>query len=130
LSIHALLPQVEGIITEWVYENLPPSEMQPWRPESKAQRFRDLALEEPVTTYTFRRIVESAIDFILGGPILETFKRWNQQINEAFPNRHVVAHGKYDESLYSEDNSIKLVLLLDTVYYIIESRQQRLVKKL
>jgi hypothetical protein len=29
LSIHALLPQVEGIITDWVYEKLPDSEV-PW----------------------------------------------------------------------------------------------------
>lgn len=124
LSIHALLPQVEGIITDWVYENLPANEAPPWRTESKTKKFLDLTLEEPLTTFTYRRIVESAIDFILSGPVLETFKKWNQLINEAFPNRHVVGHGRYEESLFSEENSIKLVLLLDTIYHIITSHEQ------
>ena len=122
LSIHALLPQVEGIITEWVYSNLSASETHPWRPESKAKRFRDLILDGPPTTFTYKRIVESTIDFIIGGPVLETFKRWTDEINKAFPNRHVVGHGKYEESLYTEENSIKLILLLDTLYHIVSAQ--------
>ena len=35
LSIHALLPQVEGIITDWVYEKISESEAPPWRQESR-----------------------------------------------------------------------------------------------
>ena len=58
------------------------------------------------------------MDFILEGPVLKTFKRWNDQIDDAFPNRHVIEHGRYDESLYTEENSTKQFLLLDTVYHI------------
>jgi hypothetical protein len=124
LSIHALLPQIEGIITDWIYTKLPEKEI-PWRQESKTKRFRDLVLERPPTTFTYKRIVESAIDFILGGPVLKTFKKWVEQINQAFPNRHVVEHGKYDESLFTEENSVKLFLLIDTLYHIISSQSER-----
>ena len=118
LCIHALLPQIEGIITDWVYEKIPDSEV-PWRQESKTKKFRDLILEKPITTFTYKRIVGSAMDFILGGPVLTSFKKWVNQIEQAFPSRHVVEHGRYEESLFSEENSIKLFLLLDTIYYII-----------
>jgi hypothetical protein len=120
LSIHALLPQVEGIITDWVYEKLPDSEV-PWRQESKTKKFCDLILDKPLTTFTYKRIVGSAIDFILSGPVLTTFKNWTKLIDEAFPSRHIVEHGKYEESLFSEENSIKLFLLMDTIFYMISS---------
>lgn len=122
LSIHALLPQVEGIITDWVYTKLPESEI-PWRQESKTMKFRDLVLKNPLTTFTYKRIVESAIDFIVGGPALNTFEHWLDQIDQAFPNRHVVSHGRYDESLFTEENSIKLFLMIDTIYHIISAQQ-------
>jgi hypothetical protein len=120
LSIYALLPQIEGIITDWAYEKLPESEI-PWRQESKTKKFCDLILDKPLTTFTYKRIVGSAMDFILSGPVLATFKKWTQQIDEAFPNRNVVGHGRYEESLFSEENSIKLLLLLDTIYHIISA---------
>lgn len=121
LSIHALLPQIEGIVTDWVYTKLPEKEI-PWRQESKTKKFRDLVLERPLTTFTYRRIVESTIDFIISGPVLGTFRRWVQQIDQAFPNRHVVQHGKYDETLFTEENSAKLFLLIDTLYHIISAQ--------
>lgn len=121
VSIHVLLPHIEGVITDWIYTKLPEKDI-PWRQESKTKKFRDLVLEKPPTTFTYKRIVESVIDFILGGPVLKTFKRWVDEIDGAFPNRHVVEHGKYDESLFTEENSIKLFLLLDTVYHIISAQ--------
>ena len=117
LSIHALLPQIEGIITDWVYTKMPENEI-PWRMGSKTKKFRDLVLEQ-TTVFSYEKIVNSAIDFILGGPVLKTFKRWVEQIDQAFPNRNVVEHGKYDDSLFTADNSTKLFLLLDTLSYII-----------
>jgi hypothetical protein len=122
LSIHAMLPQIEGIITDWVYTQLPEKEV-PFRPESKTKKFRDLVLKR-ATTYSYERIVESTINFILGGPVLKTFKRWVEQINTAFPNRHAVEHGKYDPALFTEENSLKLFLLVDTLYFIVSSQQK------
>lgn len=121
LSIPALLPHLEGIITDWIFTQLPESDI-PWRTESKTKKFRDLVLDKPPTVFTYERIVSSAIDFIVDGPVLQTFRKWLGQIERAFPNRHVVEHGRYDDSLFDEENSIKLFLLLDTVYYILSKR--------
>lgn len=118
LSIHTLLPQLEGVITDYIATRLRPEEL-PWRQESKTKKFRDLVIENPPSTFTYRRVVESATSFILSGPVLKTFKDWIDQIDEAFPNRHVVEHGRYDALLYTEENSIKLFLLLDSIYHII-----------
>ncbi|HEX8459715.1 MAG TPA: hypothetical protein VF656_20640 [Pyrinomonadaceae bacterium] len=70
LSIHTLLPQLEGIITDYITTKLPPEEI-PWRQESKTKKFRDLVIENPPSTLTYRRIVESTMDFILEGPEME-----------------------------------------------------------
>ncbi len=121
LSVYALLPQIEGIITDWVYTKLPEKEI-PWRQESKTMKFRDLVLDKPLTTFTYKRIVDSTIDFIIGGPPLKIFERWLDEIDKAFPNRHVVLHGKYDESIFTKENSIKLFLMIDTVYHIISAQ--------
>jgi hypothetical protein len=123
LSIHALLPQLEGIVTDYVVERGPHDDL-PWRQESKTKKFRDLIFEKPPGSYAYRRIVESTVKFILEGPVLETFKNWLQDINTAFPNRHVVEHGKFEQTLYCEENSIKLVLLLDTIFHIIANDGQ------
>ncbi len=120
LSIHTLLPQVEGIITDWIYAKLPEAEI-PWRQKSKTKRFKDLVLSKPPTTVTYSKIVESTVDFIVGGPVLKTFRRWVDEIDQAFPNRHVIQHGRYDDSLFNEENSVKLLLILDSIYYIISS---------
>lgn len=118
LSIHALLPHIEGIITDWIVVRLSEEEI-PWSQKSKTKKFQALVLKNPPTTFTYERIVESTINFIVGGPVLRTFKSWLDQIDRAFPNRHVVQHGKYDSSLFTEENSAKLFLLMDTLYYII-----------
>jgi hypothetical protein len=119
LSIPALLPQVEGIVTDWVYSQKP--ENFPWRIDSKTKKFRDIILKKP-TPFSYDRIVNSTINFILGGPVLKSFKRWVDDIEKAFPNRHVIEHGKYDPSLFTEENSVKLLLLIDTLYFIISEQ--------
>jgi hypothetical protein len=118
LSIYALIPQVEGIITDWVYTRLPRNEV-PWRQESKTKKFSDIVVERPSITYIYKKIVESAVDFIVQGPVLKTFKNWFENSDEVFPGRHFLQHGRYDDSLFTNENSIKLFLLLDTIYHII-----------
>jgi len=110
LSIYALIPQIEGIITDWICEALPQGETPPWRTESRVKKFRDLGIYEKVpTTLTDRRIGESVIDVILGS-VLKDFG-WLEPIETTIPSRHVLGHGRYDESLLTEENSIKLFLL-------------------
>jgi len=123
LSIYALLPQVEGIVSDYISTRLPEPEM-PWRQKSKTRKFQDLVLDGPPSSYTYQRIVQSAIDFIVDGPVLKSFRRWVDEIDEAFPGRHFVEHGKYDTSLFTEEKSVKLFLLLDTLYHIMAVRKQ------
>ena len=117
LTIPALLPQIEGIVTDWLVLKSPKKEI-PWKQESKTKKFQDLA-KRGITPTTYDIIVNSTINFILNGPVLETFETWDKEINKVFANRHVVGHGKYDDSLFTKTNSIKLFLLLDALYYII-----------
>jgi hypothetical protein len=120
LSVPALLPQLEGIITDWILTKVPEDQV-PFRQESKTKKFHQLALDGPPNGFTHRRVVESCIQFILDGPVLATFKKWFDVIDASFPNRNVVGHGRHDSALYTAENSIKIILLLDTIYYIISA---------
>jgi hypothetical protein len=117
LSIHALLPHIEGIISDYVYSKL--GDSIPFRQESKTKKFQDLLLNKELSLYTFNAVVESTIDFILTGPPFRTFDNWSVKLDDLFPNRHVVEHGRYDDSIFTEENSIKVFLLLDTIHYVI-----------
>ena len=117
LSISTLLPQVEGIITDWMQARIPEADI-PWRQISKVRKLSDLVLKSP-TVPPDNIIVISVVNFIENGPLFKTFKKWTESIDPAFPNRHVVGHGKYAESVFTELNSIKIFLLLDTLHYII-----------
>lgn len=123
MSIHALLPQVEGVITDWEYSLKLPEGAIPWREESKTKKFKDLALGTDPTLFTYRRVVESTFTFLLDGPVLHTFKKWQDVLELAFPNRNAIAHGKYVANFYTEENSIKLFLLLDTIFQIISASE-------
>jgi len=123
-SIHTLLPQIEGIITDRVYEKLPSGQDRPYREESKIKKFQYLEIStDTLSTYTYKQITHSAIEFMLGKSALGDFN-WDNKVDGTFPNRHVVAHGNYEEELYSEENSIKVFLLLDTIYHIISARPE------
>lgn len=122
LSIYALLPQVEGIITDWIYTKL--GNEIPWRQVSKTKKFRDLILERPSITYIYKKIVDSAVDFTVEGPVLKTFKNWFEKFDDTFPSRHFLQHGRYDDSLFTNENTIKLYLLLDTIFHIISVQSE------
>ncbi|MBK9247541.1 MAG: hypothetical protein IPM69_05375 [Ignavibacteria bacterium] len=119
LSINALLPHIEGIITDWMYSNVEAGKI-PWRQDSKTKIFGQIIMEGQLSSYSYNSIIKSTIQFITQGPVLETFKQWEQQVDNAFPNRHVIEHGKYIDELYTIENSIRLFLLLDTISYIIK----------
>jgi hypothetical protein len=53
--------------------------------------------------------------------VLSKIEDWKKKIyGPDVPNRHIVAsHDEYDEKYYSEENSIKVILLLDTIHYLI-----------
>lgn len=124
LSIPAMLPQIEGIVTDWIYTQMP-EKLIPWKIDSKTRKFHEIVLNK-ATPLLYQLIVNSTINFILGGLVLSSFKRWVDDIEKVFPNRHVVEHGRYDPCLYTEENSLKLLLLIDTLYYIISNQSEQI----
>lgn len=119
LSISTLVPQVEGIISDWIHPQVMDEKNLPFRPESKAKKFRDLLLDLPNTDYTLRSVVESVSAFILDGPVMKTFKNWTDEVDQSFPGRHPISHGKYVEEIYTEENSVKVFLFLDTLFQLL-----------
>lgn len=120
LVIPALSPQIEGIMSDWLFEK-EDGNLKAYRQESKTKRFFDI-VNKNIDEESFKIIINSVKKFILEGIFLKTFKTWNTNIENVFPNRHIVEHGKYDDSIYSEENAIKLFLLLDTIFYIIKKQ--------
>lgn len=116
-AISTLLPHLEGIITE--FGNSVSTDM-PWRQESKTKKVRDILSSISLSTYEFQSVLYFTFSFLIDGPMLETFNDWTQKVKSEFPNRHAVGHGKYIKELYTKENSIKVFLLLDTIFWIIK----------
>lgn len=114
LSISALLPQIEGIITDFAYEKVGDVPV-PYKQDKKTKWFRDYILNENIKKYMSHYIIESTINFILEGPVLKSFD-WKENVNPSFPNRNVIGHGKFSPNLYTEENSVKIFLLIDTIF--------------
>ena len=124
LSVSALMPHVEGIVSDWIAAQLPGDKV-PFRQESKTKKFKDVVKQGLPPAFLYARILEATIDFILSGPVTATFKKWGDTLSDEFANRHAFGHGKYEEEQFSEENSIKLFLLLDTLFYVMEQSSQK-----
>lgn len=118
LAIHALVPQFEGIMTDRMVRSSPPGE-KGLRPGWNLKQFRDRALQGDAIDFSSRRVIESTGDFFLNGPVRKSFTVWSDELDSMFANRHALAHGKFIEALYTEENSVKAFLLLDTLAEIL-----------
>jgi len=121
LSVSALIPHFEGVMTDWMHTKIPDV---PFRQESKTKRFRDLIAQGAARSYTNQQVADSVVSFIVDGPVLKTFDDWLAPVQTSFPNRNVVGHGKFDSGLFTEENSIKVFLMLDTLYQIISAHDR------
>lgn len=120
LSIYSVLPQLEGIMTDWLHRESGLNDIK-FRQESKTGQFLQVITAKAKLTPTGAKVVNGTIEFIMNGPVLQTFKNWNDPISDAFPGRNPLSHGKYDEDLLSESNSIKVFLLLDTLWEMLRA---------
>jgi hypothetical protein len=116
-SIHSLVPHIEGVVTDWIYSKMPAGAA-PHKQKSKTEKLRELLDGGASRTFAEQRVQDSIIDFILCGPVLETFRDWLAPVSDTFPNRHVIGHGRYSHALYTEENSIKAFLAMDTLHHI------------
>jgi hypothetical protein len=121
LSIHALLPHIEGIARDVV-------ETPNLRANAKrGVSGRVLGMLEALggrddVPYAVETVRHSLACFVEYGPVMETFNDWQKPLSAAFPNRHAIGHGRYVESLYTESNSIKVFLLLDTLFHVLRRK--------
>lgn len=114
LSIHALLPQIEGLISDFLH-SVPGIKKPPSSPKPKLEKFRDTLLALVREKSLFGEGIKSSIDFMLE-VLLKSFANWFDPVHETpFPIRNAVMHGRYENSLYTEENSVKLFLAIDTI---------------
>lgn len=119
VSVRALVPDVEGVITDWLVAVLP--EGPRFREISKAEDFEKLvgASQGPLDP----RVPRSICSFIVKGPVYASFKEWSAPVGTNFPGRHPTLHGRFDPDVYSEENSIKCFLLLDSIHRVIVAHE-------
>ena len=123
LSVSALMPQVEGVVTEWIHGQAPGTQV-PRKEISKLKKMEEIVMAKYKMSLTDSLIVRSFVDFMVGGPMLSTFNDWFGPLLDPFPNRHAIAHGRFIADYFSEENSIKVFLLLDTFYALISDKEQ------
>lgn len=142
LAIYALIPQIEGIISDWLYARIYPDDAE--RPVKEKVRDFQVAINDALQSVPAyyvpvdfvapfpgegrlfpdlkswllaidRGVLNSVAEFLLERQPFQGFRKWLLAIDPNFPGRHAVSHGKYDEVIFNEENSIKLFLLLDTI---------------
>jgi hypothetical protein len=63
-------------------------------------------------------MIESLGAFLVEGPVQSAFTSWLAQLDPAFPNRHAVAHGRFEPALFNRINLIKSILLIDSIFAV------------
>lgn len=119
LSISSLVPQIEGIITDWLYSNQ--IKDIPFRETSKVKKFQDVVSEKE---YLYRnKKIQEFFNQIFEDSFMKTFKSWVEPCDDDKVNRHKNTHGKYEPDTYSEENALRLFLMFDTLYEIIKKHE-------
>jgi hypothetical protein len=121
LSVSTLLPHLEGIVVHWGFNQGMTAR---FRTESRIKDFRHRTRAEVKSPFLYTSVQDATTDFILTGPVLSTFQNWQDTLDPAFPNRHAVGHGRYDPALFTEEASIKVFLLLDTLKQLIAAQKE------
>ncbi|HZA62209.1 MAG TPA: hypothetical protein VE573_05010 [Nitrososphaeraceae archaeon] len=69
--------------------------------------------------FKYNYLLESSTNFLLGVVFRKT-DQWEKLYGFDVLNRHVLAgHYDFNEKVFSEENSIKTILLLDTIHYLL-----------
>jgi hypothetical protein len=123
LSIPALIPQLEGIISDWLHQTVQDQPV-PFRSERKIELFGRILSNDP-QSWVFGAVIDHTMRFILEGPVLASFTKWDDAISSVFANRHAIGHGRNEAAIFTQENSIKLILLIDTLHYAVAGRALR-----
>ena len=119
LAISTLVPQIEGIITDWLGHH-------GFVPDSQKKKLEEFStvLQQQIKSSSVSMVASSTLRFIQD-LVFGSFK-WSDDISVTPPRRHVVGHGKYLDDMYTEKNSVVVFLLLDTIYCLISIREPTL----
>ena len=120
VCIYSIVPQIEGIVADWVSSHLPPGDSMPDKQGGRTRKLEAIVKHGKRLLYTDQKILDYLIEFVIRGPVLKRFNQWTDPIDPSFPSRHAVSHGRYEESLLTEEYSIKLFLLMDTMYHVLK----------
>jgi hypothetical protein len=128
-SISTLVGQIEGIITDWLYETNCYTVDTERSLKQKIDDYRQELNKIPDLLWMYRESCNSMLAFLGSDPWLQKFPEWMVIGDTSFPGRHVVQHGKYDIQTYNEENSIKLFLMLDTICQFMMFYEVRVMKR-
>ncbi len=123
LSASTRIPHIEGVMTDWLRANVSDT---PYHQGSKTEKLRDVATTTLDGTPAYHQVVKSAFSFILDGPALSNVVKWHESLDTSFANRHAIAHGLFNERIYTEENSAKLFLMLDAICQILAAYRHQL----
>ena len=113
LAIYALVPQIEGIVSDWIESRASDGQV-PFRDRSKFKYVKGSGKEHGLQGEK-ANIAFRLLDHILDGPLMKTFAKWGDAANPRYLNRHRIAHGSFDPVMFSRENAVRAVLLLDSV---------------
>jgi hypothetical protein len=114
-SIYTLVPQIEGLITDWLVPLENRTKVKDWPAKERIDAFKRRINEDKEFELRYKLALESVVEFLKNSQPLQSFEDWLQTIDPTFPARHPVVHGKQVKDMFNEVNSIKVFLLLDTI---------------
>ena len=123
VTINALMGEFEGIITDWLFRNLGEEAKQIKEYSGKFQKFKDI-METVIPSEKVEHLIFRSICEFLVSPetILQKFyiRNWNDPvITKNNPSRHIIQHGKYIPEYYTRTNSVKMFLVIHSIYWCI-----------
>jgi len=118
--IPALVPQIEGIITDFLHNN--GSGTPVMQRKEKMEKFQDL-VDTKKLLYKDKE-VQKSFNQVFENSFYKRFDNWIEPEGMGEINRHKETHGKYEPETYSKENALRLFLMFDTLYEIIKKHKE------
>lgn len=117
--ISTLIPQIEWVLREFIF-------IKNWDVEKtnslKAYKKVKLIFDSENKLNVLNNIIEDFWFYFNNSKwFFQQFKNWNDSLSNSFISRHAHSHWKYNENSYSKENCIRLFLILDLFYYMINN---------
>lgn len=115
LFVYAVTPQIEGVVTDWLYDN-PSGKPVRYKATEKNRQFSE-AVSKTVISEPHTTIVAECLAFLKDGPAFK-HRDWPDAVESSFVMRNAIAHGRVDRQLFTELNCVKLFLLIDGLHWM------------